>query len=121
MRGNLTIDKASMNMSYFLYTVQIIQKHGGKVSRVDFGKDMGEFIGIPSIKNGKENRTPYNKSKLPRYFGFVDTDVDSDGKNVLVLTNRGKALADYIACNDEAEASSKYFINPCLLYTSICV
>ena len=38
MRGNLTIDKASMNMSYFLYTVQIIQKHGGKVSRVDFGK-----------------------------------------------------------------------------------
>ncbi len=112
MRGNLTIDKASMNMSYFLYTVQIIQKHGGKVSRVDFGKDMGEFIGIPSIKNGKENRTPYNKSKLPRYFGFVDTDVDSDGKNVLVLTNRGKALADYIACNDEAEASSKYFINP---------
>lgn len=112
MRGNLTIDKASMNLSYFLYTIQIIQNHGGKVSRLDFGKDMGAFIGIPAIKNGKENRTPYNKSKLPRYFGFVDVDVDSDGKTVLILTNRGKQLSQYIGCNSDAEASQMYYILP---------
>lgn len=72
MIGNLTIDKASMNISYFLNTIRIISLNGGRISRRDFVNQMAEFIGVSAQKNGKENRTPYNKSKLPRYFGFVD-------------------------------------------------
>ena len=57
---------------------------------------MWEFIGVPSIKGGKENRTPYNKSKLPRYFGFVDTEYGENNESFLVLTHRGKVLTNYI-------------------------
>ena len=95
MIGKLTIDKASMNISYFLYTVRIIDESNGKISRKDFGKRMGDFIGVPSVKGNKENRTPYNKSKLPRYFGFVDIETDVDS-SYLVLTHRGKVLTQYI-------------------------
>ena len=49
MIGKLTIDKASMNLSYFLYTLKIINDNNGRVSRKNFGRLMGEFIGVPSI------------------------------------------------------------------------
>ena len=112
MIGNLTIDKASMNLSYFLNTVRIIHLNGGRISRSDFVQQMADFIGVPARKDGKENRTPYNKSKLPRYFGFVDIDSDGSGANYLVLTHRGKKLVDFISENTEADASQMYFINP---------
>lgn len=113
MIGNLTIDKASMNLSYFLYTVYIIDMHGGRISRRDFVKEMAEFTGVPAQKNGKENRTPYNKSKLPRYFGFVDTEADDEEGNFLVLTNRGRMLSQYIMeQTDVDDAANKYCIKP---------
>ena len=111
MRGNLTIDKASMNLSYFLYSVRIVAQNGGRVSRKDFGRIMGELIGVPSQKDGRENRTPYNKSKLPRYFGFIDVATDSDG-TYLILTLRGKKLNEYIEEEIDKEPSDRYFISP---------
>lgn len=111
MIGNLTIDKASMNISYFLNTVRIIDLNDGRISRKDFVQQMANFIHVPASNNGKENRTSYNKSKLPRYFGFVDIETDADGSNFLVLTHRGKKLVDYILENSEAEPSKKYSIN----------
>ncbi len=110
MIGNLTIDKASMNISYFLNTIRIISLNGGRISRRDFVNQMAEFIGVSAQKNGKENRTPYNKSKLPRYFGFVDIDTDNDGNNYLVLTNRGRKLSEYIGEKEDAEPDKKYYI-----------
>ena len=97
MIGNLTIDKASMNISYFLYSIKLIFDNGGKISRGDFIIKMASFIGLPpTTDDGKENRTPYNKSKLPRYFGFIDVIKDENKKDVLVLTNRGKKVVPYI-------------------------
>lgn len=110
MIGKLTIDKASMNISYFLYTVRIIDESNGRISRKDFGKKMGDFIGVPSMKGGKENRTPYNKSKLPRYFGFVDIESDANtGISYLVLTHRGKVLLQYIQEKGEDVAADQRF------------
>lgn len=112
MIGKLTIDKASMNLSYFLYTLKIINDNNGRVSRKNFGRLMGEFIGVPSIKGGKENRTPYNKSKLPRYFGFVDIEYGENNESFLVLTHRGKVLTNYIEDKGEdTEAAQRYGIN----------
>lgn len=97
MIGKLTIDKASMNLSYFLYTIKIISSNNGSVSRSDFSVQMGKFIGQPSVNaNGRENRTPFNKSKLPRYFGFVDVKIGSNSEQLLVLTHRGEILKKYI-------------------------
>ena len=110
MIGKLTIDKSSMNLSYFLYTIKIIVVNGGKISRRDFVKEMAEFVGVPAVQNNKENRTAYNKSKLPRYFGFVDIVVDTEGINYLVLTHRGKILADYIYDTGENKGPSERFV-----------
>lgn len=112
MIGRLTIDKSSMNLSYFLYTIKIIIANGGKISRHDFVKEMAEFVGVSAVQNNnnKENRTAYNKSKLPRYFGFVDIVADTKGINYLVLTHRGKILADYIHDNGEDKNSSERFV-----------
>ena len=108
MRGNLTIDKASMNLSYFLYTILLINNHDKLITRKEFVKEMASFIGVSPIKDGKENRTPYNKSKLPRYFGFVDV-LEKDGESYLVLTNRGIKIVDFIGEKD-GEPDKKYFI-----------
>ena len=73
---------------------------------------MGEFIGVPSIKGDKENRTPYNKSKLPRYFGFVDIEYGANNESFLILTNRGKILTNYIEDKGkETKADQRYGIN----------
>ena len=42
---------------------------------------MADFVGVPAVQNNKENRTAYNKSKLPRYFGFVDIVADEQELN----------------------------------------
>lgn len=111
MIGKLTIDKASMNISYFLYTLLIIKNNNGKITRENFTKNMAEFINVPAMVNGKENRTPYNKSKLPRYFGFVDL-FEEDGKQYLILTNRGKELVNYVeSAGINIEPSKRYLIS----------
>lgn len=111
MIGNLTIDKASMNISYFLYSIKLIFDNGGKISRRDFIIKMASFIGLPpTTDDGKENRTPYNKSKLPRYFGFIDVIKDENKKDVLVLTNRGKKVVPYIEENIDELSDKKYGI-----------
>lgn len=113
MIGKLTIDKSSMNMSYFLYTVLIISKHGGSVSRKTFVEEMATFVGVPAVKNGKENRTAYNKSKMVRYFGFADVATRNTNDQYLVLTNRGKLLIDYIKDNGEkVDSEKRYSISP---------
>ena len=90
MIGKLTIDKSSMNISYFLYTLKIISNHKGRISRKDFVEEMAAFVGVPAIKNGKENRTAYNKSKMVRYFGFADVVIYADNSSYLVLKHRGE-------------------------------
>ena len=113
MIGKLTIDKSSMNMSYFLYTVLIISKHNGMVSRKTFVEEMASFVGVPAVKDGKENRTAYNKSKMVRYFGFADVVIGSSNEQYLVLTNRGKILIDYIKDNGEKiDSENRYSILP---------
>lgn len=113
MIGKLTIDKSSMNMSYFLYTVLIISKHNGLVSRKTFVEEMAAFVGVPAVKDGKENRTAYNKSKMVRYFGFADVVSGSSNEQYLVLTNRGKILIDYIKDNgDKVDSENRYSILP---------
>ena len=111
MLGELTIDKASMNMSYFLKSIQIVGENT-KISREDFISKMSEFLRISSTTdNGKENRTPYNKSKLPRYFGFIDVDTDNNKNEFLVLTNRGKKLIGCISEKNEASADERYYVD----------
>lgn len=110
MIGKLTIDKSSMNISYFLYTIKIIDMNKGRVSRQDFVRKMSEFVGVPSTQNNKENRTAYNKSKLPRYFGFVDVISEENNSIYLVLTHRGKILAKYIEDTGEDKDSAERFV-----------
>ena len=111
MIGKLTIDKSSMNISYFLYAIKIIASNEGKISRKNFVKEMADFVGVPAVQNNKENRTAYNKSKLPRYFGFVDIVADEQELNYLVLTNRGEILVEYIQDNGEdKDAVERYSI-----------
>ena len=113
MIGKLTIDKSSINMSYFLYTVLIISRHNGLVPRKKFVEEMAAFVGVPAVKDGKENRTAYNKSKMVRYFGFADVVIDSSNEQYLVLTNRGKTLIDYIKDNGEkVNSENRYTILP---------
>lgn len=113
MIGKLTIDKSSMNMSYFLYTVLIISRHNGLVPRKKFVEEMAAFVGVPAVKDGKENRTAYNKSKMVRYFGFADVVIGSSNEQYLVLTNRGKTLIDYIKDNGEkVNSENRYTILP---------
>ena len=111
MIGNLTIDKSSMNLSYFLYSVKIVADSAGDITRASFVKEMATFASLPEItEDGKENRTAYNKSKLPRYFGFIDTYVDGSNVQHLVLTRRGAALLEMIEANYGNEADHFYSI-----------
>jgi hypothetical protein len=111
MRGKLTVEKAASNMSVFLKAIDIVANApNGFISRKDFGKIMGDFIDIPSIKDGKENRTPYNKSKFPRYFGFLDLLSISEESH-LKITQRGKRLHLCISdLGSEYEYEQRYFI-----------
>ena len=71
---------------------------------------MGDFIDVPSNKDGKENRTPYNKSKFPRYFGFLDL-LSINEESHLKITQRGKRLHLCIAdLGSEYEYEQRYII-----------
>lgn len=111
MIGNLTIDKASLNLSYFLFSIKLIHDSGDRISRQDFVNGMASFVGVDSTKDGgKENRTPYNKSKLARYFGFIDVETTIDGTTFLRLTNRGKKVVPLIEDDSGEEASKRFKI-----------
>lgn len=56
MIGRLTIDKASMNLSYFLYTIKIIDENNGRISREDFGKKMAKFVGVSPITRKRKRK-----------------------------------------------------------------
>ena len=111
MRGKLTVEKAASNMSVFLKAIDIVANApNGLISRKDFGKIMGDYIKIPSIKDGKENRTPYNKSKFPRYFGFLDL-LSIKEESHLKITKRGRHL--HLCISDlgpEYEYDQRYII-----------
>lgn len=111
MIGNLIIDKSSMNISYFLATVCIINRNGGKMTRQEFVKQMAGFMNVSPFDNsGREVRTPYNKSILPRYFGFVDR-AEENGTEFLVLTHRGRKLVEMVGEDPGEDADNRYSIN----------
>ena len=115
MKGKLTVEKAAANISLFLKTIKIIsESDNGIISRKDFVSEMGDFIGIDAInKDGKEQRTPYNKSKFARYFGFVSSVVDEENVQYMVLTRRGQQLLPLISEKDDVkpgEEIDKYYI-----------
>lgn len=112
MRGKLTVEKAASNMSVFFKAIDIAANApNGLISRKDFGEIMGDFIDVQSIKiDGTENRTPYNKSKFPRYFGFLDLLLINNHQH-LKITQRGKRLQSCISDNGtDYEYEQRYFI-----------
>ena len=112
MIGNLTVDKASLNLSYFLKSIKIISDSGGKILRSDFVEEMAAFMQTYATKDGKENRTPYNKLKQVQYFGFSDIEKNDSG-NWLCLTRRGEILATliYEDCNEE-NPEKRFYLKP---------
>lgn len=112
MTGKLVIDKSSMVISHFLYSLKIVDNHGGTISRENFEKEMSTFLNLRLfLDDGKRNRTPYNKTKLPRYFGFLDLNEKGD----LLLTPRGKTIINnnIIKMREGSEMDSyeKYYIS----------
>lgn len=111
MIGRLVIEKSSMDINCFLYSIYILSVNNGKLSRYNFIREMEIFqkgsTDMPLIepKDFKEidaQRTQYNKSKLPRYYGFINLYSDNTG-NGLVLTKRGEQLAKYLEVNSDDE------------------
>lgn len=112
MIGNLTVDKASLNFSYFLKSVMIISDNGGKISRRDFVAQMADYLDTNAEnEDGKENRTPYNKLKQVMYFGFAYIEKDSE-TSWLCLTPRGELLAAVIEEDDTKDRESRYYVSP---------
>ena len=110
MIDNLTVDKASLNLSYFLKSIKIISDHNNKISRQDFVEEMASFMGTDAMKNGKENRTPYNKLKQVQYFGFSDI-VKNDSDTWLCLTRRGEILSNLISeDSQEKNPEKRYYL-----------
>lgn len=107
MIGGLTIEKANLNISYMLASLKILNDAGGELSRADFIAQMADFMGCSPVKNGKENRTPYNKTKFDRYYGFID--VRSNGN--LLLTPRGKRIVPFVVERNGARPDEFYTID----------
>ena len=107
MIGGLTIEKANLNISYMLASLKILNDAGGELSRADFIAQMADFMGCSPVKNGKENRTPYNKTKFDRYYGFID--VRSNGN--LLLTPRGKRIVPFVVERKGARPDEFYTID----------
>jgi hypothetical protein len=112
MRGKLTVEKANSNMSVFFKAIDIaVNATNGLISRKDFGKIMGDFIDVQSINiDGTENRTPFNKSKFPRYFGFLGL-LSINDESHLKITQRGKRLHSFISDHGaDFHHEQRYFI-----------
>ena len=110
MIGSLTIDKSSSNLSYFLKSIKIIADNGGTITRPDFVSQMATFMGTYAERDGKENRTPYNKLKLVQYFGFA-TISPGEESSILSLTPRGTILSTLIEEDlTEEDPEQRYYI-----------
>lgn len=111
MVGDLTVDKASLNLSYFLKSVKIISDNNGRILRPDFVGKMADFMGTYATKDGKENRTPYNKLKQVQYFGFSNIERNEEG-TWLCLTRRGEILSTLISEDfQEKDPEKRYYLN----------
>ena len=82
MIGNMKIDKSSVNLDTFLQSVMILAENGGRISRYHFERQMdiyqhghSDLLDLPEdearVFVRRNIRTQYNKSKLPRYYGFI--------------------------------------------------
>ena len=112
MRGKLTVEKANSSMSVFFKAIDIVANAPNSlISRKDFGKIMGDFIDVQPInKDGTENRTPFNKSKFPRYFGFLDLLLINKVPH-FKITQRGKRLHSFISDHGaDFHHEQRYFI-----------
>lgn len=109
MIGNLTIEKANLNMSYMLAPLKILNDAGGELTRSTFIDQMASFMGAqPARSTGEENRVPYNKTKFDRYFGFID--VKSNGN--LLLTPRGLRIVPFVVERNGASPDEFYTVDP---------
>ena len=118
MLGQLKIDKSSLDMNYFLKSIRVVADAHGEISRYNFVRALDEYMnGTTSLPANQatdyvENRTQYNKSKLPRYFGFIDLKL-KNGESFLVLTKRGFLLNEIIEeFQDSDTGKLKYRIIP---------
>ena len=120
MLGNLITDKSSMKFDFFMHTIQIIKENGGSISRPDFEIQMANFIGR-DLQNeaGLTNRTSYNKSKFPRYFGFVESICNENGNERLCLTSRGVALGETLVCHEMKDHSIRYDLQNRRLFSTL--
>lgn len=112
MRGKLTVEKANSSMSVFFKAIDIVANAPNSlISRKDFIKIMGDFTDVQPInKDGRENRTPFNKSKFPRYFGFLDLLLINKVQH-FKITQRGKRLHSFISDHGaDFHHEQRYFI-----------
>jgi len=118
MIGELTFDKSSQNVSLLLYSVFLIHRFGenDRIRRNydpnSFVERMAAFMGTKAYnKDGREERTIFNKSLYAQYYGFITRFKDSENKEWLSLTVRGKKLLRYISeKNDEPSCNLRFYI-----------
>ena len=108
MIGKLKIDKSSVELNFFLQSVLILHENGGRISRYRFERQMDIYQhGKSELQDLADEdsknylriniRTQYNKSKLPRYYGFIGRGTNTEyDKPDLILTKRGTILSKYI-------------------------
>lgn len=105
MLGNLIIDKASKQLSYFLFSVELIGRHGNRILRDKFEEEMKSFLPVSNSMTDN-NRNYYNKAKNPMYYGFIS----SEGKEMF-LTRRGEILRTIIQDNGPGcDSKNRYCI-----------
>ena len=119
MIGKLKIDKSSVELNLFLQSVLIVHENGDRISRYQFERQMDIYqhgkSDLPDLTDEeskdyvrKNIRTQYNKSKLPRYYGFIGRGTNTEyDKPDLLLTKRGSLLADYIEKTEVIENGEK--------------
>lgn len=105
--GKLVIDRASKAIGYFLYPIFHLEEMGGSLTRDQLETDIAIYAGEdPSTRSNNNIRTQYNKTNFPRYYGFADVDF-SQGREMLVLTPRGRVAAQMIDASQKANRDIK--------------
>lgn len=119
MLGKLVTDKSSMELETCLCTLAILADNGGWVSRLDFDSKMAALRNTKGhVTDGNANvvkeatRTDYNKTKLPRYYGFVALEEREDRKKGLRLTRRGNVARSLIVDRGKEEDLEDRFYIP---------
>ncbi len=104
MIGRLTFDKSSQDVDLLLYSVYLINEYGHNgvirrnFDRNSFVERMADYMHEDAYNaEGNEVRTIFNKSLYAQYYGFIDRIQDSEGKECLRITNRGKRLLPFIS------------------------